>query len=215
MNRVATSLRSMGVNRGDRVALFATDSPEYMEIVLACTKLGAVYVPLNFRLAEPEVAALLRVADAKVLFFSERYAGLVAAAASPGLVCVSIDGHAGDRSYVDLLVAGIDSEIDTPCSDGELLSLAFTSGTTSLPKAVMHSQRMMKHVVMQCAIERRMANLMFHYSAAPLYHVGGMLYAWSCVLLGRSALILPSFDPDVVVRWMGSGRLDGVFLVPT
>jgi acyl-CoA synthetase (AMP-forming)/AMP-acid ligase II len=87
VNRIATSLRDLGVRRGDRVALFATDSPEYMEVVLACTKLSAVYVPLNFRLAQPELEMLLRTAEAKVLFFSDRYADMVAACDVPSQVC--------------------------------------------------------------------------------------------------------------------------------
>src|SRR5262245_34282506 len=69
VNRVASHLRRMGVAKGDRVALFATDSPQYVETLLACMKLGAVYVPLNFRLAKPELEMLLRTAEAKVLFF--------------------------------------------------------------------------------------------------------------------------------------------------
>src|SRR5688572_446569 len=60
VNQVATELRRMGVAKGDRVALFATDSTMYLETLLACMKLGAVYVPLNFRLAQPELETLLR-----------------------------------------------------------------------------------------------------------------------------------------------------------
>jgi acyl-CoA synthetase (AMP-forming)/AMP-acid ligase II len=159
---------------------------------------------------------LLRTAEAKVLFFSDRYADMVAACDVPSQVCaVSIDSDVGERSYAQLLASGVDEELDTPCHDDDIVTLAFTSGTTSLPKGVLHSQRMKKHLVYQCLFERRMAGLTFHYSAAPLYHVGGMLYAWSGIAAGHSALILPAFDPDVVVRWMGSGQLDGVFLVPT
>src|SRR5215467_8870538 len=77
VNRIAGALRRMGVGKGDRVALFATDSPQYVETLLACMKLGAVYVPLNFRLAQGELQTLLRTAEAKVLFFSDRYATMV------------------------------------------------------------------------------------------------------------------------------------------
>src|SRR5690606_17670976 len=104
---------------------------------------------------------------------------------------------------------------DTEVSDEDMVCLAFTSGTTALPKGVIHSQRMAKHMVMQCIIERRMTSTNFHYSAAPLFHVGGMLYALSGVARGHTSLILPAFDVDVVARWLASGELDGVFLVPT
>jgi acyl-CoA synthetase (AMP-forming)/AMP-acid ligase II len=216
VNCVAGELARMGVGKGDRVALFATDSPEYVETLLACMKLGAVYVPLNFRLALPELQMLLRTAEAKVLFFSDRYADMVRALDVPGLVAtISYDSSAGDRSYDDLLARGADVEIDTEVSDTDMVCLAFTSGTTALPKGVIHAQRMAKLMIVQCIIERRMTSTNFHYSAAPLFHVGGMLYALAGIARGHTSLILPAFDVTTVARWMASGELDGVFLVPT
>ncbi|TDV57530.1 class I adenylate-forming enzyme family protein [Actinophytocola oryzae] len=216
VNRLAWELRRMGVAKGDRVALFATDSPQYVETLLACMKLGAVYVPLNFRLAQPELQMLLATAEAKVLFFSDRYTAMVRALDVPCLkVTVSYDSKSGDESYEALVEAGEDVEIDVPVGDDELVCLAFTSGTTALPKGVMHSQRMAKHMVMQCIVERRMTNISFHYSAAPLFHVGGMLYTLSGVARGHTSLVLPAFDPATVAHWMAHRGLDGVFLVPT
>lgn len=216
VNRIASALARMGVAKGDRVALFATDSPQYVETLLACMKLGAVYVPLNFRLAKPELQMLLRTAEAKVLFFSDRYTDMVRAVDVPGLVAtISYDSNSGDESYERLVADSDDVEIDTPVSDDELVCLAFTSGTTALPKGVMHSQRMAKHMVMQCIVERRMTNISFHYSAAPLFHVGGMLYTLAGVARGHTSLVLPAFDAKTVAHWMANRGLDGVFLVPT
>jgi len=187
-----------------------------VETLLACMKLGAVYVPLNFRLAKPELQMLLRTAEAKVLFFSDRYTDMVRAVDVPGLVAtISYDSESGDESYERLVADSDDVEIDTPVSDDELVCLAFTSGTTALPKGVMHSQRMAKHMVMQCIVERRMTNISFHYSAAPLFHVGGMLYTLAGVARGHTSLVLPAFDAKTVAHWMANRGLDGVFLVPT
>lgn len=216
VNRIASALARMGVAKGDRVALFATDSPQYVETLLACMKLGAVYVPLNFRLARPELQTLLRTAEAKVLFFSDRYTDMVRAVDVPGMVAtISYDSDSGDESYERLVADSDDVEIDTPVADDELVCLAFTSGTTALPKGVMHSQRMAKHMVMQCIVERRMTNISFHYSAAPLFHVGGMLYTLAGVARGHTSLVLPAFDAKTVAHWMANRGLDGVFLVPT
>jgi acyl-CoA synthetase (AMP-forming)/AMP-acid ligase II len=216
VNRIASALRRMGVGKGDRVALFATDSPQYVETLLACMKVGAVYVPLNFRLAQPELQTLLRTAETKVLFFSDRYTAMVRALDVPGLVAtISYDSESGDESYERLVAGSDDVEIDTPVADDELVCLAFTSGTTALPKGVMHSQRMAKHMVMQCIVERRMTNISFHYSAAPLFHVGGMLYTLAGVARGHTSLVLPAFDAATVAHWMANRGLDGVFLVPT
>src|ERR1700722_8047720 len=171
VNSIAHALRRAGVGRQDRVALFATDCVQYLETVLACMKLGAVFVPLNFRLAQPELQTLLATAEPKALFYSDRYTDMVRAVDVPSIrLFVSYDSESGDASYEQLVAANPDIEIDTPVEDEELGCLAFTSGTTALPKGVMHSQRMAKHLAVQCLVERRMTDLSFHYSAAPLFH---------------------------------------------
>ena len=216
VNRIAGELARLGVAQGDRVALFATDSAEYVETLLACLKLGAVYVPLNFRLAPPELAALLRTARARVLFFSGRYAEAVRALDVPGLVAtVCYDAGSGDLTYADLLARGADVEVDVEVDDADTVCLAFTSGTTALPKGVVHSQRMVKHLITQCLVDRRMTSTTVHYTASPLFHVGGMNYVLAGVARGHASLILPAFDPATVARWMASGELSDVFLVPT
>lgn len=216
VNRVATALRLMGVGKGDRVALFATDSPQYVETLLACMKLGAIYVPLNFRLTLRELQVLLGAAEPKVLFYSLRYAELVSAVDVAGLsALVCYEGGHDDTGYETLANGGVDEEIDVPVFDSDIMCLAFTSGTTALPKGVLHSQRMTKHLTTQCVIERRMTSTDFHYSAAPLFHVGGMLYALAGVARGHTSLILPAFEPAAVAGWMSDGGLDAVFLVPS
>ncbi|MEV4841299.1 MULTISPECIES: class I adenylate-forming enzyme family protein [Nonomuraea] len=217
VNRVAHELRRMGVVKGDRVALFATDSTSYMEVLLACMKLGAVYVPLNYRLARPELQTLLRTAEAKVLFFSERYASMVESVDVPTLtaaICFE-KSPVADRDYGQLLATGEDHEIDTVINDDELMCLAFTSGTTALPKGVMHHQRMVKHMTFQCILERRLPAEAFHYSPAPLFHAAGMCYVLSGVARGNPSLILDGFDPATVLKWLRRDVLHGVFLVPT
>jgi acyl-CoA synthetase (AMP-forming)/AMP-acid ligase II len=216
VNSIANALRRAGVGRQDRVALFATDCVQYLETVLACMKLGAVFVPLNFRLAQPELQTLLQAAEPKALFYSDRYTDMVRAVNIPSIkIFVSYDSDSGDASYERLVADNPATEIDTPVDDEDLVCLAFTSGTTALPKGVMHSQRMAKHLAVQCVVERRMTDLSFHYSAAPLFHVGGLYYALSGVARGHTSLILPAFDAPTVARWMTQGGLDGVFLVPT
>src|ERR1700761_3050444 len=115
VNRAATALSDLGVSKGDRVALFATDSTMFIETLLACAKLGAIYVPLNFRLATPELELLLRVSGAETLFFSDRYTEAVRAVDVPGLrTLISYDSDSGDLSYEALLERGRDEEIDVP-----------------------------------------------------------------------------------------------------
>ena len=81
VNQLAARCTRRGVRKGDRVAILGTDSGEYVEVLMACMKIGAVYVPLNNRLADAEVLTLLRRAEPAALFASSRYAARVAALA--------------------------------------------------------------------------------------------------------------------------------------
>ncbi|MEJ2890641.1 class I adenylate-forming enzyme family protein [Actinomycetospora aeridis] len=216
VNRVATGLAGLGVGKGDRVALFATDSPEYVETLLACLKLGAVFVPLNPRLAGPELRTVLHAAAPKVLFFSGRYAEMVAAVDVPGLVAtVGYDADAGDVSYGELLERGDDVEVDVAVDDTDPVCLAFTSGTTGTPKGAVHSQCFGKHLAATTVVATGLTRETFHYSAAPYFHIAGMYWLLSGIARGYASLTLPRFDPPTVARWMASGELSQVFLVPT
>ena len=74
---------------------------------------------------------------------------------------------------------------------------------------------MLKHVVNQVVIERRLPDLACHYSSAPLFHVAGMMYVLGGIVRGHSSLILPAFDTVRTLGWLQSGEVTGCFLVPT
>src|SRR5882762_3051944 len=125
VNRLADALRGHGIGRGDRVAILAVDSGEYMEVLLASMKLGSIYVPLNNRLSDPEVLTLLRRAAPRALFVSSRYVP-VAERLRPELpsvtLLVSFDDDRLPR-FGDLLAGGADVEPDVPVpvSDDDVL----------------------------------------------------------------------------------------------
>ncbi len=184
INLVATTLRRIGVVQGDRVAILANDTHRYLEVVFACMKLGAVYVPLNPRLTGPEVQRLLEVCEPTCLFFDARCVSLVAAlevSALKEVVCFDAAAGIGE-SYEDWIAAGVDEEIDTTVDDTDLACLVFTSGTTGTPKAVMHSQAFTKFGTMQSVIERRLPETAVHYSASPLFQISGRLSAIAGVM---------------------------------
>lgn len=217
VNHVATMLRRVGVRRGHRVAIFGNDSHRYLEVIFACMKLGAVYAPLNPRLSAGELQAVLRVCEPAVLFADGRYSPLVEGldvSTLREIVSFDVSGTVGEQ-YETWINAGTDEEIDTVVDDGDLACLAFTSGTTGLPKAVMHTQAMTKFGTMQSIMERRLPEQAVHYSASSLFHISGRLYAIAGIARGSASVLLPGFDPDAVLDLMATGRVNGCFLVPT
>jgi fatty-acyl-CoA synthase len=216
VNQLAGALGGRGVRKGDRVALLGTDSGEYVEVMLACMKLGAIYVPLNNRLADAEVLTLLRRAEPKAVFASARYTARVAAVAAEldiGLLS-SLDGS-DLMPFGDLLAEGTDTEPDAEVDDEDVLALAFTSGTTGLPKGVLQSQRMINALTLQMSVDYQILLDEFRYTASPVFHIAGQAMIFMHVQRGFPTLILPQFEEGAVLRWMQSGRLTGVFLVPT
>src|SRR6266508_6659094 len=107
VNRLANALQAMGVGKGDKVSVMALNSMEYVEVYYAGAKLGAVFVPLNSRAKQEELAYMCNNSETKVLFVGERYLEL-AAKIGPDLETVAhtvcIDGRPeGIRNYEDLV----------------------------------------------------------------------------------------------------------------
>src|SRR4051812_3784339 len=220
VNRLAGALATAGVTPGGRVAIVATDSGGYVEVLLACMKLGATYVPLTNRLQADELLTLLRRAEPTVLFASSRYLD-VCRQLAPQVESIRLVGaFDGDPApgvvpFEELVASGADVEPDVPVSDDDVLGLAFTSGTTGLPKGVLQPQRMVKSLVVNMSIDYEIVPDEFRYTASPIFHIAGQGMILMHVMRTFPTLVLPQFAEEPVLRWMRSGELTGAFLVPT
>jgi acyl-CoA synthetase (AMP-forming)/AMP-acid ligase II len=217
--RAGNALRDLGVQRGGRVAILATDSHRYVETIGACMRIGATFVPLNVRLAAPEVEALLRTARAEVAVVSGRYAPSVLAMAErlPDLRHVVCLDEPLERTldYEGLLSAASSADPGVRVDDSEILGLSFTSGTTGLPKGVLQSQRMLKHTVSTCTRCWELGPGHRYYTGAPIFHIAGLAMALMGAEMGFHTTLAPSFDPAQVLGWLQRDELTALFLVPT
>lgn len=222
VSRLAQSLQDQGLKKGDRLAVMAVDSVEYIELILASMRLGTIVIPLNFRLTVDEAMHLLGATQPAALFASSRYAETLArtkvelggALKFVAGVEASVDGADTDVRGLIASVAG-EGIVEGCTSDEDILALPLTSGTTGTPKGVLQSQRMIKAVTNQGVVELRLLLDDFAYSGAPMFHISGMGHIFYLLSRGGSSLILPQFEVDTVLHWMQDGGLTRCMLIPS
>ena len=168
----ARKLRSLGIGRGDKVAVAGKNSPEWAIAYFAVLTAGAVVVPLDYQLSVPELANLVKAGDVTALFVDEEKDADLRAAC-PSLSCV-FSLAAGRPGCVMDLDAGDAPAFDMP-AEGDLAAILFTSGTMGSPKGVMLSHR---NFVSDCFLAQ--ANLpVYHtdvfYALLPIHHAYTML----------------------------------------
>ncbi|GAA1746562.1 class I adenylate-forming enzyme family protein [Aeromicrobium alkaliterrae] len=204
-----------GLERGDRLAVVATDCHLYVELFLACARAGLTIVPLNYRLPPHEIETFLERSGSRLVVASERYVDEVAAvAATRGIPLVTLE-QVGERPSVAQL-RDLPPLPSVPVTDGDVLSLCFTSGTTGTSKAVRQTHGMLKRLIATFAIEYELGDPAeeFRYSASPMFHVAGIAIVLLGAARGFPMLIQRQFEPRATMRWMEDG-LTSAFLVPT
>ena len=216
---LAAALRQRGVGAGDRVAIMMTNRPEFLETMFAANAIGAIVVPVNFRLAPDEIAYILTDSGASLLVVEEATA---AAAASARAACAHeigfvSTGHAeGADPYFP---AGSDAaeppEVDVPEDSPALIM--YTSGTTGRPKgAVLTHQNLMCQSLTLIRVWRLFADEEVNLCASPLFHIASIGAIAPMVLIGGTTVLLPSggFSSTATLELMEAERVTSVFLVP-
>lgn len=217
VNKIAHALEERGLTHGDRVAILAIDSIEHMETILACAKLGVTYCDLNFRLRAPELQNILTRSPVKGIFFDERYLSVLEQIRDRIPTVPNWWQYDGlNASFESLLSSIPDAPEMTARNRGEdILSIMFTSGTTSIPKGVLQSERMMRNIVYSFNREIRLNPGGLQYSGASLFHISGIASVLHALYAGRASLLLPQFDDAAVLAWLQRGGINSCTLIPT
>src|SRR3972149_5710340 len=138
VNRLANALQSLGIGKGDKVAALALNSIPYVESYYACAKLGAVFVPLNYRAKEEELAYMVNNSETKAMFVGERYLDLTASIRPQfqtvqQFICYDAKPE-GMTPYEDLLAAHEPEELFVEGGDADPTIAIYNHGTRALPK---------------------------------------------------------------------------------
>jgi acyl-CoA synthetase (AMP-forming)/AMP-acid ligase II len=217
VGRLAAGLRSLGVGRGDRVALLGTNSDRYHESLLAVAWADAVVVPVNHRWTPAEIGFALRDSGAYALIVDEGLVAAVGDRVGPAAVVVMADGSvpAGTVSFEDL-VAGHRPMADACRGGGELFGVFYTGGTTGEPKGVM-----LTHANLLASAWGSLATGQFVtpggrlLHAAPMFHLADLATWVASLLTGGTHVMVPGFTPAGVLAAVERHRVTDVLLVPT
>jgi fatty-acyl-CoA synthase len=222
VNALADALSRRGVGFGDRVLILMLNRTEFVESVLATNRLGAIAVPVNFRMTPPEIAYLVGNCEARVVLTESVLAGVATTVRRLNPTCATVivagapteDGLLG---YDDLLAEqGEPHEpVDIPNDSPALIM--YTSGTTGRPKGA---------VLTHTNLTGQAMNALFTYGAdinndvgfvgVPLFHIAGIGNMLMGLLLGTPTVLYPlgAFDPGALLDVLEAEKVTSIFLVP-
>ncbi|MFD5628282.1 long-chain fatty acid--CoA ligase [Streptomyces sp. NPDC127072] len=211
--RLAHALRALGLRRGDRIGYLGPNHPSYLETLFAAGTLGAVFVPLNPRLAGPEIAYQLGDSGAKALVYAPALAGLVAGL--PGDADVRTYIEVGPR-YEELIDRAVGEPIDQPVTADDTCVIMYTSGTTGRPKGAMLTHGNLIWNAVNVLVDTDLIADERALVSAPLFHTAGLNMLTLPVLLkGGTCVLAGSFSPAATFDLIERHRITFMFGVPT
>jgi acyl-CoA synthetase (AMP-forming)/AMP-acid ligase II len=223
-NRLARALvERLGVRRGDRVAALLLNSIEFMETLFACAKIGAIFVPINFRLAAPEIGYVLADSGADVFVTHGPLAATGRAARTePGVRVrhtIVVDGAPDgvEHGYEDVVAAGSPRAVDFDVDPRDVAMIMYTSGTTGRPKGAMltHANTIANARNQAATNGRGLRQGDVTITVAPMFHIGGLgVHTLPLVYVGGCSVLVPKYEPAETLELMARERVTVEFLVP-
>ncbi|GIJ72972.1 acyl-CoA synthetase [Virgisporangium ochraceum] len=204
--RLAYVLRERGVRAGDRVAFLGPNRPEFLETMFAAGLLGAVFVPLNTRLAVPELATIVADCGATALVHSSEHADAAAALGVADPIAAP---------YEAVLAAAPTAPLDEPVDPADPCLLLYTSGTTGRPKGVVLTHANLAWNAFNLLLDVDLTADEVALVSAPMFHVAALNQTVLPTFLkgGRSVLV-PRFDPAGSLRLIATHGVTLMFGVP-
>ncbi len=220
MSACARALKSrLGVGRGDRVAILSANHPDCLVLLYACARLGAMLVPINWRLAVPEQLFILSDASVKALFIEESFAPVLAplAEALPDTRIIGIEFKPeGGQTFDELLASGSGDDRNPHVDALSPLLIVYTSGTTGRPKGAVLRQ---EALIWNAAMSQHMHSMTSDdhiLTVLPFFHVGGLnIQTTPALQLGATVTVHRRFSPDATLASFSHDKPTHTVLVPT
>lgn len=217
--RLAAGMRFLGLQRGDRAAILSLNSHRYFEFLYGAVWGGGAAVPINIRLAPPEIDYILQDSGAKLLLIDDTFLPLLPKLASVKALEAVIylgDGAApqGLLPY-EAVIAESDPMADADVKGDDLAGIYYTGGTTGMAKGVMLSHANLVANAMNVIIALAYTRACTYAHAAPMFHLADGCSSFSITMLGGRHVFLPRFDPAHFLKLVAAERITDTTLVPT
>ena len=223
VNRLAHSLTSLGLQKGDKIAVLLENSIEICELFLATAKSGIIIVPINFRLISPEVEYIVNNSDAKAIVVHDQFVQVVQPIRAnlnniveQNYIVVG-KSHEGYRPYEEFISHAPDNEPDVDVAPRDTWILIYTSGTTGRPKGVIRSHESHIAYYLHNALDFGFDEHDVCLNVMPLCHINSIYFTFTFLYIGGSAYIHPalSFKPEEILEIIEREEITFISLIPT
>jgi fatty-acyl-CoA synthase len=217
VNRVCHAMHRLGVGRGDRVGLLALNEPEYLDLFYGLGKIGAILVPVNYRLAGPEMAYILQDSGAKAFVFGPEYVDVVDSfredIPAEHMLALVDEPPEWALSFNALADAETAEEPELEGGDDDVLTILYTSGTTGKPKGAMltHNNYFMSATNLLASIGDLGETALL---VLPLFHIGGIGNVPLGPMAGVRVVMLKSLDPKRMLELIQEEKINVFGSVP-
>lgn len=206
-NRLARWLLANGIGRGDAVAIFATNSPEYAAAFFGCARIGAVLVPINLMFTADDVDYVLEKTRAKALLVEPMFAGKGNRAPAMRFLL--------DEQFRAALASHDGSTVEHLVNNEDTLLVIFTSGTTARPKGVALTHLNFHAYLLAGYAEFGFDRTQRYLLALPMFHVAGLVILFSCFASGCDSVVLPLPKPEPILHAIVQHRINTLALPAT
>jgi len=212
-HKLGAWFQAEGIKKGDRIALLLPNMPEFFEIQFACSKIGAICLPLNWRLSEKELEYILNDSSPSLLIFDASFTQVATSLSKSCAIkhCLEIDGDpSGDNesiSYEKALSSDQQlSEVESFHCDTSMIM--YTSGTTGHPKGALITHEMTFYNCVNLGIPSKISSDAIQLIVLPLFHTGGLnCYANPILHAGGCLLLMRDFEPGKALGILGDPAL--------
>ena len=222
-NQVANAFVAAGIQKEERVGLLVMNSAEFMESYFALAKIGAVIVPLNWRLVADELEFILKDSGTKRLVYGDEFVDTVAELHSRGDKTdishwLQVEGEQEAayfaESYEAFRDAASDAEPAVGGTDDDMLYIMYTSGTTGLPKGVVHTHNTAIWGILTIAANVHYREQERYLAALPMFHVGALTPLAVNVYRGAASVVMRAFDPTLAWQLIEREKINSGLMVP-